>query len=506
MKIGIFLGYGPQVTLNKEGLGRYLGGLLQGFLLEGQDITIACPHWSLKTVLALAKDFSIDTETIHWLTNKTDPPAWRIYQLLNRPRHKLGLRAKLYAALNTAKEKAVRRFAGAKSGWGLLYWCFIYFAVGIAAFAGLMLAAAPLALIVFVKKAVQALKSKIKIDSLTLMMFKSMNDAVINELIKRINRAKPFDVWFVPSLFWPQVNAISNGVVVINAPDLIPEEFAYGFADVLHSGSSVSDCRKTIEQGKYFITYSEYIRSSSLVDRFGKPERHSIAIGNVNYAMDRYLYITPQLASQNGCSGDPERAYAYRLMNGSPECRYLFYSSQARYSKNLLSLIKAYEYLLRNDFIHQKLYLTADYMAVEELRTYVTSHRLESSIISYYNVPVKTLAALYACADLVVNPTLYEGGFPFTFGEGMSVGTPSVMSDIPQVRGILEPAGLEEIMFDPYDWLAMAKKIKWGLDNREELYQKELPLYQKLSKRTSAVVAQEYLKAFEGFMKAEHSI
>ena len=35
MKVGLFLGYGPDVVLGKEGLGRYLGNLIRNLHASG---------------------------------------------------------------------------------------------------------------------------------------------------------------------------------------------------------------------------------------------------------------------------------------------------------------------------------------------------------------------------------------------------------------------------------------------------------------------------------------
>jgi len=234
--------------------------------------------------------------------------------------------------------------------------------------------------------------------------------------------------------------------------------------------------------------------------------------------MDSYLYIDPNLEKRMGVKKDLSLAYAKALLPGAmansscrpaygigfslANCPYIFYASQFRPSKNIMNLVKAYEYLLRRRFIHHKLVLTCNLKREEaaELKKYLQENELQNEVLCLWNVPTKVLAALYKCADLVINPTLYEGGFPFTFGEGMSVGTPSLMSDIPQVRDVLETAGLEEIMFDPYDWRAMAEKIEWALSNKAELYEKELLLYKKMAERTPAMVADEYLSAFKKFV------
>ena len=134
------------------------------------------------------------------------------------------------------------------------------------------------------------------------------------------------------------------------------------------------------------------------------------------------------------------------------------------------------------------------------MEKYIDDHDLREEVLICHGVSMQQLAALYCCAKLVVNPTLYEGGFPFTFGEGMSVGTPSIMSDIPQVRRVLEPAELEEIMFNPRNYLAIAEKMDWALDNLDYLTEKEKTLYNQMAKRKDNIVAEEYIKAFEQFV------
>ena len=60
-------------------------------------------------------------------------------------------------------------------------------------------------------------------------------------------------------------------------------------------------------------------------------------------------------------------------------------------------------------------------------------------------------------------------------------------------------------MFDPYNWRDMADKIEYWLPKTEELYQKELPLYKELEKRTPDVVAAEYVEAFKRFITLDQT-
>jgi len=525
MKIGIFLGYEPQVTLGKEGLGRYIGGLLKGFQDLDHELTVACPHWTIKTLKSLAKEFLIDVDRVNFITEKNAPPMWKVYQFLTQPRRSVD-RSFIKRSIKKRLDIAGEHLAKASNLGTFLLWVCFYALLCLV----LTLPALLVLVVLVIKKSVQFIANKfgnipkklgdriIKRLERYMMpqLFHQMHEGVMERLLQRINNGPPFDVWFVPSIFWPQVSSIQNGTVVINAPDLLTQEFPFGFADIYNAPQMMKSLRKTLEEGTYFITYCEFLRKTLLLEQYGKEARNTKAIPHVNNAMDRYLYIEPSLKEQNNISGSLSDKFARmlvgltvqkvaRLPHAGHIQHYIFYSSQIRYSKNILNLIKAYEYLLRKKFVHFQLVLTANLSHHAEVEEYVLEHRLENEVICCFNVPAQTLAALYSCADLVVNPTLYEGGFPFTFGEGMSVGTPSIMSDIPQVRDVLEPAGLEEIMFDPYDWKAIADKIMWALEHRDELYEKELPLYQQMEKRTSKVVAAEYIQTFETFIALDQA-
>jgi glycosyltransferase involved in cell wall biosynthesis len=84
------------------------------------------------------------------------------------------------------------------------------------------------------------------------------------------------------------------------------------------------------------------------------------------------------------------------------------------------------------------------------------------------------LAAFYRMAALAVNPSLFEGGLPFTFSESLSVGTPIVMARIPVTVDAIHDSELRErMLFDPYDWKDIAARIEWALGNRDELARRQ---------------------------------
>ncbi len=513
MKIGIFINYPPNTDMRKEGLGRYLGTLINGFIDSSNQVTIVCPIWSVDNTRKLLEDFDKKDNDYSIITYKKSPVALKIYYLLKRlgvkkPKKRHGLKKSIKEIIkgrlvNLSRRDNVFLFVIELLGWAI--------------------AAVPLLVVLLIRyiirifiKILNKLKVKElknKITELIGIVANVVSDDLMQysetRLVNMINsRMEKQDVWYVPALFWPQVNNIENKNVIINVPDLVTENFASSFSDFNDPKQTIL-CRKTILEGNKFITYCNYIGEELLEREFGIESGRWRAVRHSNHDLKKYIEIPKEVEKQMNVSFDLTHEFSksvvYTLGNlsgltdGTQLCNaeYIFYSSQWRPNKNILTLIKAYEYLIRVKFRHTKLVLTGRIYNSKEIKEYIEEHDLKNEILICHGVSMQELAALYCCAKLVVNPTLYEGGFPFTFGEGMSVGTPSIMSDIPQSREVLEEAGLEEILFDPKDYRAVADKIDWALDNVDYLYQKELPLYEKLAMRTDEVVANEYLEAFK---------
>lgn len=536
MKIGIFLGYKPQTVLKKEGMGRYLGGLLQGFTNAGHNIILVCPQWQKNSVLELLKDFGIDETKIDIKSTKNIPPIWLLYKIvfLNKSSGKIrkivnrmlscliNCISAIFEVMVTTDKIAMFAITGLIICLGLITIAGVLFELfnSLGFFSLLLIISGIVSIITlfYRKKDIRKYFKQYKKNGLSRLIalgrsffefayirfaFNYMCDAEIGRLVNIANKLsdKP-DCWFVPGLFWPQAAELSLVPVVFNAPDVIPEIFAPGFAG-LSMEMQIKQCRESLKTGKWFITYGEYLRRTSLVEEYRIPEDRSFVIRHVNNDLSAYLAIHEDLNALNNTHVDLSKAFSHLLLGKYKEARYIFFPAQMRVNKNILNLIRAFEYLLRKRFFNLKLFLTANMDINKDVREYVTEHSLQNEVVSFYNVSAQHLAALYHSAELVVNPTLYEGSFPFTFGEGMSVGTPSIMSDIPQTREVLEPAGLEEIMFDPYDYRSIAEKIEWAVNHRQELYKKELPLYRELSKRTPDVVAAEYVRTFKYIIDQE---
>ena len=109
-----------------------------------------------------------------------------------------------------------------------------------------------------------------------------------------------------------------------------------------------------------------------------------------------------------------------------------------------------------------------------EIQEYVSRLRLQEEVLFLQRLSSQQLAACYRLAALAINPSLFEGGLPFTFSEAVSVGTPAVMARIPvTLDAIRDPELREWMLFDPYDWKDMAARIEWALANRDRLLQRQ---------------------------------
>lgn len=506
MKIGVFLNYDPYTVLYKEGLGKYLASQVNGYINTGNDVTILCPKWLKKSLKQLFDDNRIDYSRIIVVTPRYIPPIWDIYSkiVLNKKTRKtsitdylkkqIGARLQSFAKITSPLNFSINAIVTMLEGL-ILFLLFIpIFGLG------------KLILLVlrFFKNKCQYFTNICGINSSFNKMFQIMLDESADELVKIANRHKEIDVWYVPGLFWPQVNKI-EGPTVINMPDIETEVFAEGFSSE-GAAFTTNRLRQTIAEGQYFITYSEYVADKLVREQQAGKNKWVVSIPQDNHNLLTELKFADEVIDIfSGFNNDYSiDKFAEFIVDGLGKFRYshlsnvkyIFFASQYRANKNFITFIKAYDYMIHKCFRKEKLVITADVYSNSEVRNYIEEYNLVNDIIVCKNVSSQQLAALYCCAKLVVNPTLYEGGFPFTFGEGMSVRTPSVMSDIPQVRNILEKYHLESIMFDPYDYIKMAEKICWGLDNAEYLYEIELPLYLELEKRTPEFVAKEYVEVF----------
>jgi glycosyltransferase involved in cell wall biosynthesis len=513
-RYGIFIAYSPNTDLRTEGLGRYLTAFLKAATARGDShFSILCPSWSRDALIELCTEAGIPVPAYSLLGPSRTPVLYRLYKLLQRtklPKQKRrpfrALLGRLYPTAVAHAEWLKERIAGARS--------FTTF-IGFLAYGVLL--ALPTAAIVFAIRLTrkvatsayrgfkQALKriwqglNALPVASPSDIRFRLYEGMLAREtalMIEIGNAERDIGAWYTPAAFWPNVNELRAPVLTC-VPDVVLTEFPAGFSAIggdpmFHSYQTVAS---TIRGSRDFVTYSEHIKRDTLVHMFG-----------IDPAAVRVIRHAPNdLSGPMTVTGFPDNeatscAYAQSLLLGAirkasytnyastfsnSKVKFLFYASQFRPSKNVMTLLRAYEWLLRKRHIGHKLILTGsgDY---ESVKAFLDERNLRADVLCVHGLTEPELAACYKLADLAVNPSLSEGGMPFTFTEALSLGTPVVMGDIEVTREIItDPALRATTLFDPYDWRAMADKIEWALNNRGSLCTQQRKFYDDVLSRRS---------------------
>lgn len=327
----------------------------------------------------------------------------------------------------------------------------------------------------------------------------------LRPLVDRVNRQRTVRHWLVPTPFWPEANAIAHATSMV-CPDLVLQEFPLRFADPA-TEPTYARILAALQHADRLICYSEYTKRHHLVHGIGADPGRIDVIGHARVDLGDTLRLgaTPtDPGERSEIALELLRGHQRAHLAGDPywnrfawdERAYVFYAAQTRGQKNILTLLRAVEILRRRARAPVRLVLTCQRVPESEVDRFVAAHGLDAWVLFAPGVSHRVLAALYCHATLAVNPTLFEGGFPFTFTEAYSVGTPSLLSDIPVVRERLDrdagdgAALRSRTLFDPLDPQDLAAKIEWGTGHRAELLRLQRPLFDAFP--TWQAVAQRY--------------
>jgi len=545
--IGIFLAYAPEQSIKSHGISRLLSFMLTGMLQnDDTQVVIATPAWFEKNITEFMQDQHIDTKKVKLLTTSGIPYILRIKQFLSR-RKSSNINAFILSKKIGYLQKLLTH--GKKYLFSLfMHWMSISSApkfIGatiLICLTGIILSPVLLVALVaylgfrivrkwyrFNKKIVKtayhkprsflmnhrftqilfAQLAELKHGILARIIYSELRHRELSKLIRIINSKPEISVWFVPTLFWPEIKAI-KAKKIIAAPDVVFVDFPTYFSDQA-SAQTYQRIAETISAGDHFICYSEHVKQKHLVEAFSvSPDKITVISHG---SIDLSVLFTKNAIKKTGMT---QRHQSIQILRNYQKCelqqhpylfdynisdmRFIFYSSQLRPYKNFHNLVRAYEILLRERFVNIKLIVTGDIKSDPELYQYILDKRLQFDVISLYDVPAEVLAALNHLAVCAVNPTLFEGGFPFTFTEAYSVGTPSIMSAIPAVTADVKDENLRQhMLFDPYDLNDMVNKIEWAIKNHTKLFELQAPLYQTFKQRNWNLVAKEYVNLLTDF-------
>ncbi len=526
--IGVFTAYQPYVVLGQEGIGRLLVFIMKGMLNNGHELTILAPSWHRKEVKKLLKEHSLE-KTVKIKTVQAHPPVMlMIYDLM------LWWRIRKAEGDDTEKEfdedeekkeklsffGALRKFTFARlSSYSIpmfLIYAVLILAIYIVLFP-FLLVIVPFWLLKkwyayeydpdsnsgkakrFIKEKLNLYLSfvprNLRSDVIALGIMNAARSYEIKKMVKYVNKGD-INYWYVPSVFWKEALKIRKKRVIV-VPDLVYAEFPQCYYSESVFPMNARNIEYFLKKKPPVICYSNHVKDRHLVQlRDISPKRITViphGVVDLSEHLKRGLPPKEIIEVYLRRKGHSVPNITFLRNYNFEEGRFIIYSSQYRFHKNIIGLLHVLEILLRREHININLVLTCSNYA--QLEPVLEKMNLTREVIFMPHVPENVLAALNALALLHVNPTLFEGGFPFTFDEAYSVGTPSVMSDIPVTREYVDDELAKYMLFDPYDYEDFAAKVKWGLEHREELLAMQKPLFEKFAQRSWDTVADEYFKA-----------
>jgi len=176
--------------------------------------------------------------------------------------------------------------------------------------------------------------------------------------------------------------------------------------------------------------------------------------------------------------------------------KYIFYPTQIRPYKNLITILKAM-YLLKSKGISIQLVLTGNFEHDKNSRDYIATHELSKNIIYCGDLTEIELYSLYFYADIVVVSSLFEGGFPLQAMEAILMDVPVIVAKIPvtierlQMEGF-DPENCGLHLFNPEDFEELAKKIENIIKDRDNTVKKQIDVKNKFMSYTWDDVSKKY--------------
>ena len=504
-KVGVFTAYQPKIKLGNDGIGRLMAYIISGMIANGDDVTVLIPSWHKLEMHELLKEHQLDKKVRVCSVKYHGPVLLELYNILSSFKRKPRQRMRARLDLKTAAKNMLYSILASYS-----FICFFLYAVLLVCAAVLL---CPVYVICYLAEKcsrieipfitkfknyyLTAIPRHLRNDELVLGIMTAARRYELSRMIDFVNKS-PVDYWYIPSVFWKETKDITKKKITI-VPDLVYAEFSHLYYTdpvMVWTGNNID---KLLETDMQIACYSNYVAERHLVQlRNIMPEKISViphALLDLSKHLSQGLTADEILKNFLRTNGAVLPQWKYLKDFPLADGNFLIYTSQFRFHKNIFFLLHVLNTLIKREHVNIKLVLTcSNYAPVMSL---MHELNLERDVLLLPQVPESVLAALNAKAVLSVNPSLFEGGFPFTFGEAYSVGAPSVMADIPVTREYVDGALAEKMLFDPYNKEDAVSKIKWALQNRQELLELEKSLFDRFGKRSWGDVAEEYLAAMQ---------
>ncbi len=170
------------------------------------------------------------------------------------------------------------------------------------------------------------------------------------------------------------------------------------------------------------------------------------------------VYVAAEARFRPFADAERERARTELAAIGVPTGPYLLMVGTVEPRKNHIGALRAFAQLRQRGLPHRLVIAGARGWLTEPIFAEYARLALGDSVVFLDFFPDRLLPALYACADLLLQPSFYEGfGIPVL--EALGVGTPVIISDRPSLPEI---AGDAARIVPPDDPQALAEAI-WAL-------------------------------------------
>ena len=319
-----------------------------------------------------------------------------------------------------------------------------------------------------------------------------------DRLALKASKAFPGTSWVIANPVWKNA-AILEGRRIVTIPDLVYREFRLdGFTEE-ELQTHTKTVRKVATAADKIICFSSHVVHQQIAGLL--PDHDSKKICVVPHApihsgsfSDSQNDSRTQLGSELRHLFSSEQLHRHYCDFPFERMRYVLVSSQVRPYKNYKRLLEAYDAILRRHRRNVKLVVTGGLDADYELATFLHEKGLVFDVIQARNLGEELHSRLIRHAEVVVIPTLFEGGMPFGFAEAVGMGTPCAFSRIPAfMESLTEQELTGPEVFNPRDSGSIEQTILHVLDHREEVLRRQQRVVERLSQRTWTNVAEEYL-------------
>lgn len=534
----VYLGLQP-VSSKSEGLNVLLCDMIKPMIEMGVKVVIHTTNRHRKSIFAALSgnevDLSLVTVNVHKVASIVIPLLTSNSEVRNNNL--------LWESIRFFLKKKIVAFAGLAKDviiwliditiYSLPYKLLVGVLISFVSLLVLLVAAAPglifyisLKLLKGVNSQVNKIKSKLRDNKILRPIIKPLVDwwvknfvvEVLHILYEReqcrfidsISRNNKIKKLFFFTLFEGAAVKRYNGKALVVFPDVVTAIFPTRFQG-MHNKQVLDSIEMSVKYASGLICYSSYVRDKQLLPIFSE------------IIQSKKITVIPQgcfeLKHQESFCNREDllkrlNGYEKYLKNLFPEllaaCQkidfasfsYILYPTIDRPHKNTLTLIKAFEILLRKKHNNIKLILTTHSLTLD-VRDYIFRKRLHYDVLIMPSVPVNVLDDLFLGAGIMVHPSLAEGGDIFNFSRAVSVGCPALMADVPVVREMFDRRGIDRSvyqpwLFDPFDSDELAEIIDNILLAREDIISSQAHALTVMSEYNYSHMAKSYLDTYEG--------